>query len=671
MSDSNDPRKNPLKRKFEGLPNQVTIADRPLNKRRGLRLEFTISCYKININLGGVSSPSSAPPSSITPSSTADIAMPVTSDEAGFTGRGVVGRSEQVLGIFTDFLDPHLLTAPSISPVLIEGLASAGTEMTVAFNQVEGPAQGAVDFLQHPSPILTDFPSSDLPICQTNPSEVMPANHAESSTNLQADIINNISAQYVNTGPNYGTINQGVDSNIQITLEMIRDEQLVEKIYKWLSPPKESVNYNAALAILESQPDTCQWFLKGNTFYGWLKQPGFLWIKGKSGSGKTILSSAIIHDIRQKFNSATAYFFFDGRDLQKDFQLHDKLMRSLIWQFSVKCDGRVPKVLVNLYASCANGHQEPTLGDLQNTLQMILDGFSSTFIILDALDECTEREKLLKWIQTSILEKDENLGLHLIVTSRPEQEIEDKFKSSCYIDLVEESENHDVVTYLDYQLRSDSGLQKWDCGTQKEIKLKLMEQADGMFRWVALQLNELKKCRTKTDLKRQLADLPKGLDKTYDQILLGINEKDHGYAKTFLQWLSFAVRPLTLKELATTASVDLYAENGPEYKSDNELQDIKDVLKICSSFIMMSEGFIKLSHFSVKEYLVSEYVQNHAVKQVRDFSFSEELSHSVISQICLAYLLQFHTSEPLDIDVDVSFPLANICIDDEASDRGK
>jgi hypothetical protein len=285
-------------------------------------------------------------------------------------------------------------------------------------------------------------------------------------------------------------------------------------------------------------------------------------------------------------------------------------MRSLIWQFSVKCDGRVPKVLVNLYASCANGHQEPTLGDLQNTLQMILDGFSSTFIILDALDECTEREKLLKWIQTSILEKDENLGLHLIVTSRPEQEIEDKFKSSCYIDLVEESENHDVVTYLDYQLRSDSGLQKWDCGTQKQIKLKLMEQADGMyvyyqhlndrmiikhnfrFRWVALQLNELKKCRTKTDLKKQLADLPQGLDKTYDQILLGINEKDHGYAKTFLQWLSFAVRPLTLKELATTASIDLCAENGPEYKSDNELQDIKDALRICSSFIMTSEGMV-------------------------------------------------------------------------------
>ena len=55
----------------------------------------------------------------------------------------------------------------------------------------------------------------------------------------------------------------------------------VEKIYKWLSPPKESINYNAAHAILKSQPDTCLWFLNGNKFSGWLQQPGFLWIKGK------------------------------------------------------------------------------------------------------------------------------------------------------------------------------------------------------------------------------------------------------------------------------------------------------------------------------------------------------------------------------------------------------
>ena len=144
----------------------------------------------------------------------------------------------------------------------------------------------------------------------------------------------------------------------------------------------------------------------------------------------------------------------------------------------------MPKVLVNLYTNCGNGHQEPTLDDLQNTLRGMLSGFSSTFIILDALDECTERAKLLNWIQTIItenLERDINLGLHLIVTSRPEQEIEDKLKFYHYLDLVEESENHDLVTYVKYQLQYDSDLAKWNSDTQEQIKLTLMKQSDGMY----------------------------------------------------------------------------------------------------------------------------------------------------------------------------------------------
>ena len=194
----------------------------------------------------------------------------------------------------------------------------------------------------------------------------------------------------------------------------------------------------------------------------------------------------------------------------------------------------MPKVLVDLYTCRGNGHQEPTLNDLQNTLQRILDGFGTTFIILDALDECAEREKLLNWIQTFVMGEDINLGLHLIVTSCPEQVIEDKLKSYHYLDLVEESENHDLVAYVDYQLQNDSNLQKWNSDIQEHIKLILMKQADGMygyyqhlkdrmitkcnfrFRWVALQLNELKECWTKTDLNKQLADLPQGLDETYD-----------------------------------------------------------------------------------------------------------------------------------------------------------
>jgi hypothetical protein len=110
------------------------------------------------------------------------------------------------------------------------------------------------------------------------------------------------------------------------------------------------------------------------------------------------------------------------------------------------------------------------------------------------------------------------------------------------------------------------------------------------FRWVALQLEELKKCYTKMAIRKQLNNLPDGLDKTYDQILLAIDKRDCDYTKTFLLWLCFAVRPMTLKELAATVTIDLAAENGPQFECENELQDISDILKMCSSFIIESEG---------------------------------------------------------------------------------
>ena len=159
------------------------------------------------------------------------------------------------------------------------------------------------------------------------------------------------------------------------------------------------------------------------------------------------------------------------------------MIRSLIWQLSLKCGQGVPEVLVNLYDCCGKGHYDPSLDYLEDTLQTILDGFHSVFIVLDALDECAEREKVLVWIQTIILQRNNHLGLHLVFTSRPEKEIIEKLQPLylCCIDLVEESGNYDIEAHLDYQFQNDSDAQKWDLATQNEIKSTLVKNADGMY----------------------------------------------------------------------------------------------------------------------------------------------------------------------------------------------
>ena len=134
-----------------------------------------------------------------------------------------------------------------------------------------------------------------------------------------------------------------------------------------------------------------------------------------------------------------------------------------------------------MHSHCGDGYQQPSLDNLHNVLQKILGGFNSAYIILDALDECSERDKMLDWVQTLILQKNESLGLHLITTSRPEKEINDKFSSYHCIDLVKASENHDIVAYIHDQLYNDSDWDKWGQDIHNEVKSTLIKQADGVY----------------------------------------------------------------------------------------------------------------------------------------------------------------------------------------------
>ena len=197
-----------------------------------------------------------------------------------------------------------------------------------------------------------------------------------------------------------------------------------------------------------------------------------------SNSTYLFLSSSIIEKVinlhETNASSAYAYFFFDGRDSQKDLQLHDKLIRSLIMQFSRQCDG-IPTTLVNLHG---HGQQQPSTNALQDTLHHIIDGLHSAYIIIDSLDECTERDRLLRWIKNIVSRKMGNL--HMVVTSRPERDISDVFQElhlHC-VDVAEEASNHDIANYVEQQLEV---VKKWDEETRKDVKSTLTMRAHGMY----------------------------------------------------------------------------------------------------------------------------------------------------------------------------------------------
>ena len=322
------------------------------------------------------------------------------------------------------------------------------------------------------------------------------------------------------------------------------------------------------------------------------------------------LSSSIIDKLPEATESlGIAYFFFDGRDSQNELQLHNKLIRALISQLSDTRHGGITEILADLYKRCGEV-QQPSDEQLQNVLRSILDRFSQAYIMIDALDECTDRKKTMNWANKLISDtKSETANLHLLVTSRPERDIHENFAALDHSIDVGEANSNDIVEYLKLQM---SKFSKYDEDTRLKIKSVLEERAEGSyvkllffnltvcftlaypffmrFRWVALQLTELEKCLSRYEIDKQLAELPEGLDETYNRILKNIDKKYYADTRMFLQWLAFCMRPMTIKEIAETITADFPSGKCPIFNQDKRYADPRDVLVRCSSFVTESEG---------------------------------------------------------------------------------
>ena len=180
-----------------------------------------------------------------------------------------------------------------------------------------------------------------------------------------------------------------------------------------------------------------------------------------------------------------ACFFFDGMDCQKELQLHNSLIRTLISQLSDTRHGGITLQLLDLY-KCCREVQQPSDEELQNVLRDILDRFYQVYIIIDALDECTDREKTLDLVNKLITDTSRKAAnLHIVVTSRPEQDISDVFAALDPHSIdVGEANTKDIVEYLKVQMKSR--FTKYDENTRTKIMSELEKHAEGSYAYLVL-----------------------------------------------------------------------------------------------------------------------------------------------------------------------------------------
>lgn len=95
----------------------------------------------------------------------------------------------------------------------------------------------------------------------------------------------------------------------------------------------------------------------------------------------------------------------------------------------------------------------------------------------------------------------------------------------------------------------------WSSELKEEVVKSVAQQADGMFRVVALQLDSSKPLRTTSAIRGALSQLPSSLDIFYERVPKDIPETDQHYVKIALQWIAYTPRPITLMELSEAVVV--------------------------------------------------------------------------------------------------------------------
>ncbi|PKK46896.1 hypothetical protein CI102_10648 [Trichoderma harzianum] len=443
-------------------------------------------------------------------------------------------------------------------------------------------------------------------------------------------------------------------SGLKKAVEEAQRERSYQGLLQWLCSVDHTMMYNTARDNHEA--GTNEWLMEHSEFRAWEKNPkSLLWLHGKAGSGKSILSSSVIEKLSDQYqgdaSTTLAYFYFSFKDYQK--QNVDGMLASLIKQITAHRP-YIPETVQRL-GEFKNKGGRPDCKTLEEALVTSMYGFSAVYIIIDALDECpvvnNERKKLLISLQR-IFTKAPN-SLHIFYTSRKEFDIEATMRPMLSLPFTAEVDlsmkryflDNDIGRYIDFTLQAAEYI-SWPESIKEKSRLALVEKADGMFQYVRCQFDSLQKLSSADAIDKALQNLPNGLDATYDRILQNIDSEFPDFrhqVKKCLKWLAFSTWPLTIDEFAEVFTFN--PDDDDALSTMERLFDSKDALKYFSGLIVTDEwgswkerpSRVELAHFSVKEYLISDRISQGPSSA---FSFKELDAHMCIVHLCQQYHLQ-------------------------------
>ena len=433
------------------------------------------------------------------------------------------------------------------------------------------------------------------------------------------------------------------------------------------SPPlQECLKSLAFLEMLSrSQMDgaatgTCEWIHQDPEYTRWASSSrGLLWIKGKPGSGKSTFLK-YLRDVTKGRNkdedALTLAFFFHGRgtELQRTAL---GLFRTLLHQL-----GEVPDALSDVVRTFQERCK--TFGKPDEKWQWhwreLRDFFASSllktlqarpvWLFIDALDECGKETavKLAEDFQ-SLLKRLPATGLkdcRICFTCRPYPILDPE----CLFEICLHRVNADDISkYVRARL---SSLPELELSTISHL---ISDRANGVFlyaSWVVDRIRELDRDGTEPgsqDIQHVILSTPPVLDDLYHGLIQGMTAE----SRNLIQWVCFALRPLSLQELRWAMLV------GPDcpYHSLRGCEDAKNYPsneeRIKRRVHALSRGLVEVipdtnvvqfMHQSVKDFFISKglsYLANISVRAEPKTCSEADLqgkAHYQLSRSCIRYM---------------------------------
>jgi len=234
---------------------------------------------------------------------------------------------------------------------------------------------------------------------------------------------------------------------VAVGTNAIRAQKQVElkrSILSRLSP----IDFETTHADVSSRraENTGRWLLETSEFKSWMTTPGILWCRGKAGTGKTILSSLIIDTLRHSQKSGSklgvAGIYCSYRSPQTTNNMMGSILRQLLEPLE-----ELPRSIID-NPSVAAQNPNAAFASISSS------SYNRVMLVVDALDECTERIDLLRALRQIPIE------IHALIVSRIGiDDIERELRVAGRLEI--RSHEEDLRTFLQQNLRQQAYMSWW------------------------------------------------------------------------------------------------------------------------------------------------------------------------------------------------------------------